>query len=160
MLHLPRERLLPNYHKMNDRHRDILRKNRPTLNRDLEPDRLLVYLTTILSESDIEEIRQEGTREKKANKLLDMLPRRGPHAFNAFKEALRKGNQSFLVDHLMENTDEFCSPCEKLEEELNSMREKKQNLDNEVLKMKNIIKEISGDYQREKLTLQKKATGA
>ncbi|XP_068671381.1 girdin-like [Montipora foliosa] len=51
---------------------------------------------------------------------------------------------------------EFCSPCEKLEEELNSMREKKQNLDKEVLKMKNRIKEISGDYQREKLTLQKK----
>ena len=36
------------------------------------------------------------------------------------------------------------------------MREKKQNLDKEVMEMKNRIKEISGDYQREKLTLQKK----
>lgn len=58
--------------------------------------------------------------------------------------------------------DESCSRCEKLEEELNlitterdSMSEKKQNLDKEVLKMKNRIKEISEDYQREKLTLQK-----
>lgn len=84
MLHLPRERLLSNYHKMNDRHRNILRKNKPTLKRDLEPVRLLDHLNTILSESDIEEIKQEGTREKKADKLLYMLPRRGPHAYNAF----------------------------------------------------------------------------
>ena len=62
-----------------------------------------------------------------------------------------KGNVFFA-----DLAEEFCSPCEKLEEELNSVREKKQNLDKEVLKMKNRIKEISRDYQREKLTLQKK----
>ncbi|XP_068752246.1 E3 ubiquitin-protein ligase HECTD1-like [Montipora capricornis] len=156
---------------MNDRHRDILPNSRPTLNRDLEPDRLLVYLTTILSESDIEEIRQEGTREKKADKLLGMLPRRGPHRSNVmsftsfsrpqYTRDLPASKVFLLLGTLVPYDDiirsyEFCSSCEKLEEELNSMREKKQNLDNEVLKMKNTIKETSGDYQREKLTLQKK----
>ena len=91
---------------MNNMHREILHQKWAILRRDLEPDRLLPHLTTILSEEDIEEIKQlpEDARLRKADKLLKVLPRRGPDAFDAFIDALRKVNQSFLADHLIANT--------------------------------------------------------
>lgn len=128
---------------MNTNHRKILREKWAILRRDLEPDRLLPHLTTILSEEDIEEIKQlpEDARSRKADKLLDMLPRRGPHAFDAFIDALRKVNQSFLVDHLIANTDladKSCSRCVKMGEKL----------EKDVLEMNNKIKEFS-EYRKQ-----------
>ena len=38
--------------------------------------------------------------EKKASKLLSILPRRGPLAYEKFLEALRDTSQSFLADRL------------------------------------------------------------
>ncbi|XP_068752764.1 uncharacterized protein PF3D7_1120000-like isoform X2 [Montipora capricornis] len=148
---------------MDDRHREILRQKGHIIRRDLEPDRVVRHLTTILSEEDIEEIKQlpVDSRLRKADRLLDMLPRRGPNAFKAFIEALRKVNQSFLADHLIDPGGS-CSRCAELEEQLHfvtsdrdSIREKKQNLDKEILEMRKRNKGTSEAYNEEIRTVLK-----
>jgi len=75
---------------MEERHIELLRKHRVILKRDLEPKKLLPYLVTdlVLDETDEEEIKTKLTREDQADKLLEILPRRGPQAFICFIEAL------------------------------------------------------------------------
>lgn len=74
---------------MDDTHRDILRRNRSPLSRDLEPTKILSRLVDVLDEQDEEKIMAKETRTEASYALLDMLPKRGPKAFGVFKEALR-----------------------------------------------------------------------
>ena len=75
---------------MEQRHRDLLRKNRIALAKDLEPKYLLGHLFQhgVISENDMERIKAEKTRTSQAEKLLDTLPRRGPKAFGVFWDTL------------------------------------------------------------------------
>lgn len=52
-----------------------LKKKYETIQRDLEPDRILGYLyqEDVIDEDDMEEIRAERTRKKKAEKLINIL---------------------------------------------------------------------------------------
>lgn len=91
---------------MDKKHRDLLRKNRISLVQDLEASQLLSYLyqEDILSENDRDSIKAEKTRGAKAEKLLDILPRRGKKAFDVFCQALATTDgQGHLVDLLKPN---------------------------------------------------------
>ncbi|KAM7437399.1 hypothetical protein ABFA07_012956 [Porites harrisoni] len=91
---------------MDKKHRDLLRKNRISLVQDLEATQLLSYLyqEDILSENDRDSIKAEKTRGAKAEKLLDILPRRGKRAFDVFCQALATTDgQGHLVDLLKPN---------------------------------------------------------
>ena len=82
---------------MDEKHRDILRRNRSALIKDLEPKKILHHLVDVLDEEDEENIKAKKTRMKASHELLDMLPRRGPKAFGVFKEALRKKQPDLAI---------------------------------------------------------------
>ncbi|XP_074622565.1 uncharacterized protein LOC141880875 [Acropora palmata] len=86
---------------MENRLRNILRRHRLKIRMDLEPENILAKLVEILSDTDEGEIKAETTREKKCDKLLEILPRKGPNAFKVFVEAL-KGEASHLASDLIE----------------------------------------------------------
>lgn len=91
---------------MDKKHRQLLRENRVTLVKDLEPKQLLSYLyqEEIFSEEDGEIVKAEATRTSQAERLLEMLPRRGPKAFDVFCDALgRIQGQTHLVFLLKAN---------------------------------------------------------
>lgn len=91
---------------MEKRHRDLLRKNRITIVNDLEPKDILghLYQEGIISPDDMERVKAEKTRLEQAEKLLDILPRRGPKAFTVFCDTLFKvDGQSHLAFTLKAN---------------------------------------------------------
>ena len=91
---------------MDRKHRDLLRKNRLALVQDLEAIRLSNYLfqEKCFSENDLDSVRAQPTRSAQAEKLLDILPRRGPQSFDVFCRALANTDgQGYLVDLLKTN---------------------------------------------------------
>ena len=85
---------------MDNRHRELLRRNRERLVEDLDALSLLTYLFQehTLSENDVDLIKAERTRSSRAEKLLDIVARRGPQAFDTFCRALeRRGGLKHLV---------------------------------------------------------------
>ena len=82
---------------MDDTHRSLLRKKRMDLTRDLDVDSAVsfLYSRSILSENDRDEILALKTQLAKSEKLLDVLPKRGPEAFDNFVQFLDE-NQPFL----------------------------------------------------------------
>ena len=81
---------------MDDKHREILRRQRPRLLRNLEVVRLLPKLFSVLNTDDEEEVKAEATRRKKVEKLLKILPKKGPKAFELFVKGLQE-IQPFLA---------------------------------------------------------------
>ena len=93
---------------MNDRHRDILRRHWSTLRRDLEPMKLLPYLVNVLDVTDEHEVKVKATREDRIDKLLEILPRRGPEAFDDFVKALYVQEvQPFLAVPLAQESSKY-----------------------------------------------------
>ena len=88
---------------MNDRHRDILRRHWSALRRDLEPMKLLPYLVNVLDVTDEQDVKIKVTREDRIDKLLEILPRRGPEAFHDFVKALQEV-QPFLAVPLVQES--------------------------------------------------------
>ena len=88
---------------MDKRHRNILKHHRPYLLENMQPIKLLPYLTSILDESDRQEVRQEPTTEQQIDKLLDILSRKGPDAFGEFINALER-KQMFIALYLKQET--------------------------------------------------------
>ncbi|XP_078697691.1 caspase-2-like [Branchiostoma floridae x Branchiostoma belcheri] len=91
---------------MEKRDRETLRKNRVFLLDNIDSlDRLIDELLAapdmpIVTESMMDSILSNPTKERKIGALLDLLPRRGPTAFTAFCAALRKTEQGFIADQL------------------------------------------------------------
>ncbi|XP_015780161.1 PREDICTED: uncharacterized protein LOC107358047 [Acropora digitifera] len=86
---------------MEDRHRTILCDDyRPNIVKDLEPNNILPDLGRVLTVNDDEEIKAQSTRQRRCEKLLEILPRKGPNAFKVFVEALKK-EAPHLADDLM-----------------------------------------------------------
>ena len=77
---------------MEEKHRKLLRSNRMDLIRDMDGERVASYLysSEILSEEDRELVNAEATPQRKNEKLLDILPKRGGKAFTAFCDTLRE----------------------------------------------------------------------
>ena len=91
---------------MNDKHRDILRRHWSSLRRDLEPTKLLPYLVNILDVTDEQEVKVKATREDRIDQLLEILPRRGPKAFDEFVKALQEV-QPFLASPLIQEAGDY-----------------------------------------------------
>ena len=88
---------------MDEKHRKILRRNWSTLRNELEPKKLLPYLMNVLHNEDQEVIREEATRRDASDMLLDILPRRGPKAFEDFVKALQEV-QPYLASPLVQQS--------------------------------------------------------
>ncbi|KAJ8681851.1 hypothetical protein QAD02_017643 [Eretmocerus hayati] len=77
---------------MDEKHKDILKRMRRNIVDDLDVfNGIIPPLTTeyILKEEDVDEIKRGGSREERAEILLDILPKRGPRAFDVFLQSLR-----------------------------------------------------------------------
>ena len=91
---------------MDERHKELLIKNRVRLVEDLDALPLLDYLCqeAILSGEEVDLITAQPTRASQTRKLLDILPTRGPQAFDTFCRALERTNvQRHLVTLLKGN---------------------------------------------------------
>ena len=88
---------------MDDKHRDILRRHWASLRKDLDIVELLPHLVDVLGQADQEKVQAEATRREKIDKLLDIMPRKGPEAFDNFLKALQK-IQSFLAVPLLQES--------------------------------------------------------
>ena len=75
---------------MEERRRTILRDYRSKIVKDLEPNNILPDLGSVLTVNDDEEIKAQSTRPRRCEKLLEILPRKGPNAFKVFVEALKE----------------------------------------------------------------------
>lgn len=142
------ETLLSIYREMEEKHRLILRSHQSTLKKDLEPNRILSDLVEILAETDEGEIKAQSTKEKRCDKLLEILPSKGPKAFEVFVEALKK-HALHLALPLIES--EHNARCEGLKSERDSARRENQTLKKECHE----LKKKSEDDQRENQPLQK-----
>ena len=78
-----------------------LRRNRKAIIRDLDPSKSWNYLyqEEIFDLDDIEEVKAERTRKKKAEALLEKVERSGPDGMAIFAESLRQ-SQRHLFDLL------------------------------------------------------------
>ena len=90
-----------NLDEMDDKHREILRRQRPNLRRDLEVKKMLPKLFSVLNLDDEEEVTAEATRRKMVDKLLNILPKKGPKAFDVFVKGLQE-IQPFLAAPLLQ----------------------------------------------------------
>ncbi|KAM7451246.1 hypothetical protein ABFA07_001289 [Porites harrisoni] len=88
---------------MSEEHRKILQRHRVDLIKDLEPLKVLNDLSECLDEDDREAVKAKSTRGDRAEKLVDMIPRRGPKAFQCFVAALYK-RQHHLAMPLIEES--------------------------------------------------------
>ncbi|KAM3858899.1 death domain-containing protein CRADD [Diretmus argenteus] len=87
---------------MDPAHKEVLRKHRLELsNHILVSDTVLpfLYQENIITESQVEEIESQKTNKNKTLRLLDVLPSRGPFAFDAFLRSLEEF--SWLRDKLL-----------------------------------------------------------
>jgi len=83
---------------MEQKHRTILRLHWSSISDNLEPKNMLPKLVTVLIETDEEDIKAQSTRQERCDKLLEILPRRGPTAFKVFVEALKQTVPHLAVD--------------------------------------------------------------
>ena len=97
---------------MLEEHRNILKRHRVDLVRDLEPSKVLNDLYECLDEDDREAVKAHSTRVARAEELVDMIPRRGPEAFQCFVAALYK-RQRHLAMPLIEESGIDSSSFEK-----------------------------------------------
>lgn len=93
---------------MSDADKMLLRKNRVPLIKYLNIDTLflgVLYAHDILTETSIENILHQDNRytyySSKAGKFLDLLPKRGPLAFQAFIHALMTTGQNCIAEGLI-----------------------------------------------------------
>ena len=86
---------------MEDKHRTILRCYRSNIRKDLEPNNILPDLGSVLTVKDEEEIKAKSTRQERCDMLLEILPRKGPNAFEVFEEALKE-EAAHLASDLIE----------------------------------------------------------
>ena len=73
--------------------------------RDLDVDTAVSYLysKSIFTENDRDDILTLKTQQAKGERLLDLLPKRGPEAFGVFSKFL-DDNQPFLSKFLKSST--------------------------------------------------------
>ncbi|KAJ7318638.1 hypothetical protein OS493_037701 [Desmophyllum pertusum] len=114
---------------MDDKHRDILRRHWPSLRKNLEIVELLPQLGDVLGQADQEKVQAEATRREKIDKLLDIIPRKGPEAFDNFLKALQK-IQPFLAVPLLQESEK-----EEMKTELNRARTHSAKLREEVVQL-------------------------
>lgn len=85
-------------------HRSTLRQNWVYLIENLVPGELADHLLaeSILTNDMYEKIKVKATKKEKITHLLFIIQRRGPKAFEKFLTALRKTDQEFIADQLLQ----------------------------------------------------------
>ena len=68
--------------------------------------KLLPYLVNVLDVTDEQDVKIKATREDRIDKLLEILPRRGPKAFDDFVKALQEV-QPFLAVPLVQESGQY-----------------------------------------------------
>lgn len=86
---------------MEQKHCTILRQHWSNIRENLELNNILPKLVTVLTETEEEEIKAQRTSAKRCDKLLEILPTKGPTAFKVFVEALKE-EASYLASDLIE----------------------------------------------------------
>eukprot|EP00794_Sanderia_malayensis_P016963 gene16963-18672_t len=91
---------------MTEEHRKLLQKHRLDLLHDMSGDRVAsaLFSREIFNENDMQQVKAGKTPREKNEKLLEILPRQGSKAFNAFCEALCQVGLSHL-EVLLRNED-------------------------------------------------------
>nr|CCW28913.1 Caspase 9 [Channa striata] len=89
---------------MDEKHKNVLRRNRTNLVRDLNPSDLYDGLLEkgVFTQDMIDEIKRSGTRRDQARQLVRDLATRGSQAFPLFLECLKETGQQSLAE-LLEN---------------------------------------------------------
>lgn len=84
---------------MEDKHRELLRRNYSMLVREMSPQLVAekLYSKCIFTLEMKEVVLTQLTRFAKSRKILDFLPKRGKTAFHSFCCALEKTDQSELA---------------------------------------------------------------
>ena len=90
--------MVSDYYEMEQKQRTILRLHWSSIRDNLEPKDILPKLITVLSETDKEDIKAQSTIQERCDKLLEILLRRGPTAFEVFVEALKQTVPHLAVD--------------------------------------------------------------
>ena len=88
---------------MLEEHRNIITSHRADLVKDLEPSKVLNDLSECLDEDDREVVKAQGPRKACAEKLVDMIPKRGPKAFHCFVAALYKRQRHLAIPLMQES---------------------------------------------------------
>lgn len=105
--------------KMEQRHVDLLKTQRLFILKNLCSDLLLDHLASndILYCGMVENIQCRPDRYAQTAELLDLLPGRGPNAFDIFMIGLQKSGQQYIYDHLslMLKCKEYNEPQPKYE---------------------------------------------
>lgn len=106
---------------MDLRHVRDLRTNRVTFVSSLEANDVLDYLheDECLSYTDCELISGGRTRKERTQLLLDILPKRGPNAYESFTRALKVANYEFLQEALTRKQLSLSDESEKRTKTLN-----------------------------------------
>ncbi|XP_056385385.1 caspase-2 isoform X2 [Hyla sarda] len=102
---------------MQDQHKNVLIGLRVKLIQEMEPDEIIEHLVAkkVLTPYMQEKIQSKGMSFRQNSALLDLLPKRGPHAFSIFCTALRDTNQEHLAEQLEQKVrktepEETCFP--------------------------------------------------
>ena len=88
---------------MTEEHRNILRKARESLVKDMDPKNVLLKMarTNVFTEDQEDTIRRAGlTRQEQCEELLRILPTRGDRAYDIFKKALEKDHSHLAYEIL------------------------------------------------------------
>ena len=84
---------------MTAKHRQILREQYELLIENLQVDYVLPNMSDIFTNYDEQDIKSKPTEKKRAEELIDTLPRKGGKAFPRFVEVLSVV-QPWLANHL------------------------------------------------------------
>ncbi|XP_010898434.1 death domain-containing protein CRADD [Esox lucius] len=93
---------------MDPLHKEILRKHRLNLSNQILIDDTIVqflYQENILTDSQVEEIQAQQSNKKKTFRLLDILPTRGPRAFDTFLKSLEE-EFTWVKDKLLQDLEQ------------------------------------------------------
>lgn len=122
---------------MLERDKNALRRNSAVLCKQLVVDELLIQSLQadgILTENMAETIMAEQTSQKRSWRLLLLLPKRGPKAYQSFCSALRDTDQQHLCDLITQSSERDsrethidCIQPEKVSEEKSGRLERTQN---------------------------------
>ena len=83
---------------MDDKHRKLLRSNRIDLARDLDGELVAshLYARDVFNEGEKDLVQSATTPQQKNEKVLDILPRKGPTAFGIFCDILKELGMTHL----------------------------------------------------------------
>ncbi|XP_032411837.1 caspase-2 isoform X3 [Xiphophorus hellerii] len=122
---------------MLERDKKALQRNSAVLCKQLVVDELLIQSLQadgILTENMAETIMAEQTSQKRSWRLLILLPKRGPEAFQSFCSALKETEQQHLYDLIAQSPERSsrethvdCIQAEKVPEEKSRRPEKTRN---------------------------------